>query len=199
MGYVGLNPQSYLDYQGAGSQPTAGLELVDSNVDFTGESTIEFSIPANGYDSYEFYFVNLHPANDGVGLMFQVDEAGGSSFNKSIVSTMFVATFAEASGSDDLDYNSADQAAGTGYPLLNFNTGNDNDQSCSGVLTLFGPSSTTYVKHFTYNGVTNAETNLVHHHHIAGYVNETTAIGEITFKFSSGNIDAGSIYMYGVK
>ena len=35
---------------------------------------------------------------------------------------------------------------------------------------------------------------------IAGYINEAaTAIGKISFKFSSGNIDAGTIKMYGVK
>ena len=32
----------------------------------------------------------------------------------------------------------------------------------------------------------------------AGYFNTTAAIDEIQFKFSSGNIDAGIIKMYGV-
>ena len=32
----------------------------------------------------------------------------------------------------------------------------------------------------------------------AGYINTTSAIDEISFKFESGNIDAGTIYMYGV-
>ena len=32
----------------------------------------------------------------------------------------------------------------------------------------------------------------------AGYINTTNAIDEISFKFDSGNIDAGTIYMYGV-
>ena len=34
--------------------------------------------------------------------------------------------------------------------------------------------------------------------HIAGYINTTSAIDEISFKFSSGNIDAGTIKMFGV-
>ena len=33
---------------------------------------------------------------------------------------------------------------------------------------------------------------------IAGYINDTTAIDEIDFKFSSGAIDDGEIKMYGV-
>ena len=163
----------------------------DSSIDIT--SGID-----DTYNSYEFHFVSLHPANDGVGLRFQVNAADASGFNENIGSTMFVATHAEGDGSESLAYNTADQALGTDYPLLNFNTGNDADQSCSGVLTLYAPSSTTYVKHFMYNGVTSAETDLVHNHFVAGHIDVTAAIDEITFKFSGGNIDTGTIKMFGV-
>ena len=163
----------------------------DSSIDITSGIT-------STYDSYEFHFVNLHPANDGVGLRFQVNAADASGFNENIGSTMFVATHAEGDGSESLAYNAADQAMGTDYPLLNFNTGNDADQSCSGVLRLFAPSSTTYVKHFMYNGVTSSEDNLVHNHFVAGHIDVTAAIDEITFKFSGGNIDTGTIKMFGV-
>jgi len=163
----------------------------DSSIDITSGIT-------STYDSYEFHFVNLHPANDGVGLRFQVNAADASGFNENIGSTMFVATHAEGDGSESLAYNAADQAMGTDYPLLNFNTGNDADQSCSGVLRLFAPSSTTYVKHFMYNGVTSSEDNLVHNHFVAGHIDVTAAIDEISFKFSGGNIDAGTIKMFGV-
>jgi hypothetical protein len=33
---------------------------------------------------------------------------------------------------------------------------------------------------------------------IAGYINDTTAIDEIDFKFSSGTIGGGTIKMFGV-
>ena len=36
------------------------------------------------------------------------------------------------------------------------------------------------------------------HSFVAGYFNTTSAIDEIDFKFSSGNIDSGTIDMYGV-
>jgi len=163
----------------------------DSSIDIT--SGID-----DTYNSYEFHFVSLHPANDGVGLRFQVNAAGASGFNENMMSTMIVGTQAESGGADSFAYNAADQAMGTDYPLLNFNTGNDADQSCSGVLRLFAPSSTTYVKHYTYIGVTNSEDNKVHNHFVAGYINVAAAIDEISFKFSGGNIDAGTIKMFGV-
>ena len=168
----------------------------DASIDITSGIT-------SAYKSYEFHFVNMHPENtSGAGLRFQVNAAGESGFNESMMSTMFVATHTETdSGGDaqaDLVYNSADQAMGTDYPLLNFNTGGDNDQSGSGVLTLFAPSSTTYVKHYTYVGVNSSHDDKAHNHFIAGYINVTAAIDEISFKFHADNIDAGTIKMFGV-
>ena len=78
-------------------------------------------------------------------------------------------------------------------------TGNDNDQSCSGILHLFAPSSTTYVKQF-YARVNNySKDDKTYDTYAAGYFNTTTALNAISFKFSSGNIDAGTIAMYGIK
>jgi hypothetical protein len=38
----------------------------------------------------------------------------------------------------------------------------------------------------------------ISNNYVAGYFNTTSAIDEIQFKFDSGNIDAGTIKMYGV-
>jgi len=62
---------------------------------------------------------------------------------------------------------------------------------------LFEPSSTTFVKHFTITGNTVADAYTVGTH-IAGYFNTTSAIDAIQFKMASGNIDAGSISLYGI-
>jgi hypothetical protein len=34
---------------------------------------------------------------------------------------------------------------------------------------------------------------------IAGYISTTTAIDGVQFKFASGNIDSGTIKLYGIK
>jgi hypothetical protein len=34
---------------------------------------------------------------------------------------------------------------------------------------------------------------------IAGYGNTTSAVNAVRFQMSSGNIDAGTIYLYGIK
>jgi len=155
----------------------------------------------NTYNEYQLQFVNMHPASTsaGEGFMFQVNADGGSGFNETITSTVFRAYHTEDDATADLAYGtSQDQGQGTGYQKLTDYTSSQNDGSVSGILTLYAPSSATYVKHFT------AVTQNMHGNagsstwHVAGYINTTTAIDEISFKFDSDNIAAGTIYMYGV-
>jgi hypothetical protein len=63
---------------------------------------------------------------------------------------------------------------------------------------LFQPSSNTYVKHFIAN--TNFMTDSVYSYQtiVGGYGNTTSACNAIRFQMSSGNIDAGTIHMYGI-
>ena len=65
-------------------------------------------------------------------------------------------------------------------------------------MSLFNPASTTYVKHFisTCNNV--RQSNYCVANYVAGYGNTTSAINAVQFKMSSGNIDDGTILMYGI-
>ena len=74
---------------------------------------------------------------------------------------------------------------------------NDNDNSGSGYLHLFDPSSTTFVKHFisSTQRTDNATSN---NFYTAGYGNTTSAINAVQFTMASGNIDSGTIDLYGV-
>ena len=79
------------------------------------------------------------------------------------------------------------------------NIGSDNDQSFSGFLHLFEPSSSVFVKHFLFTGQRITSNDYSANDRTAGYFNTTSAITGLSFKFESGNIDAGTIDMYGVK
>ena len=152
------------------------------------------------YDAYEFHFVNMHPATNNVNFTFQVNASGGSGFNETISSTAFRSYLKEDDSGGAVGYDGgSDQGGGTAYQrILSTGTGSDNDQCASGILTLYAPSSTTYVKHFTAvgNGTDHGDWSVMMK--TAGYINTTSAIDEIDFKFDSGNIDAGTIKMYGV-
>ena len=164
----------------------------DSSIDITSGIDDTYSV-------YEFYFVNIHPATDGAHIEFQFNASGGGGFNETITSTAFRANHTEDGSSSALAYQTGrDQAQGTGYQDLVAGVGNDNDQSTSGILTLYDPASTTYVKHFMSRGVMSHDSEHIMDYYIAGYVNTTSAIDEISFSTDGGNIDAGTIYMYGV-
>ena len=172
-----------------------------SSVTASASATVEFTTGIDAtYNEYQFHFVNIHGQTDDKQFQFQVNAVGASGFNETITSTAHYAYHRENDSEAVLAYRTqADQAQGTGYQaLVGYNMGNDNDQSASGILTLYDPSSTTYVKHFTSNGHVAVYNDIAANLFTAGYINTTSAIDEISFKFNSGNIDAGTIHMYGV-
>ena len=149
------------------------------------------------YDSYVFKFINIH-ASAAQDLSFQTSINGGSSYGVTATTTNFRAYHDEGGTDTALVYTSAvDLAQSTNFILLNYGSvGTDNDDNCVGTLTLYNPSSTTFVKHFI--STTNTSIGYSIQNFTAGYFNTTSAINAVQFKMSSGNIDDGIIKMYGV-
>ena len=77
----------------------------------------------------------------------------------------------------------------------------DNDSGISGTLHLFDPSSTTFVKHFltNINSIKAGSSPEMKNSYSAGYCNVTAAIDAVQFKMDSGNMDSGTIKLYGIK
>jgi hypothetical protein len=168
------------------------LSFVDGSSDVVLDST---------YPIYVFKFINIHPEEVEKEFGVQFNAAGGSGYNETITSTVIKARHTESDSAAELAYNTAaDQAQGTGFQTLSEDSGNANDNCVSGWLSLFNPSSTTFVKHFMAEiAEVGGGDSQLKHNLIAGYINTTSAIDEVQFKFSSGNIDAGTIKLYGLK
>ena len=152
------------------------------------------------YPIYIFKFINCHPSGnvDYLSVNFSID--GGSNYNVAKTSTAFRAYHTEDNSAASLDYlTDYDLAQGTGLQYLTGSLGNANDESVSGTLNLFNPSSTTFVKHYIYRGEHsfNADGNI--DFFVSGYGNTTSAINAVRFQMSSGNIDSGKIKLYGIK
>ena len=176
---------------------TGNMVLLSSQT-ASSSASISFTTGIDStYKEYEFYFINCHPATDSAILQFNMSTDSGSNYNVTKTTTFFYAYHNEADSSDGLTYETSyDLAQSTSFQNLGDNIGIDNDNSFSGSFTLFNPASTTYVKHFISNTSTskNEEVNS----YIAGYGNTTSAINAIQFKMNSGNIDDGTILMYGI-
>ena len=165
----------------------------------SGSASISFTTGIDStYPIYKFEFINIHPATDQVGFQFNLSTDGGSNYNVTKTTTVFYAAHSESDLTAFQYDTSSDLAQSTNYQLINIDIGNDNDQSCSGYLYLFNPSSTTFVKHFITRSNVNQFNNTSLDAFVAGYGNTTSAINSIKFEMSSGNIDDGIIKMYGV-
>ena len=152
------------------------------------------------YPVYCFKWTDIHPQTDDVVFHFQGNAAGGSGYNETMTTTLFYAYGIESGSDAALGYHANfDQAQGTAYQALCQHLGADNDQSTSGTLWLFGPSSTTFVKHYMATVSMSDPDDSANVVYTAGYFNTTSAIDEIQFKMSSGNIDAGKIKLFGIK
>jgi hypothetical protein len=152
------------------------------------------------YDEYIFKFINIHPATDNVKFTFNMSTDAGSNYNVTKTTTMFSSAHDEGDTYTNLAYNTAeDLAQSTSFQPISTGNGNGADESCSGTLTLFNPSSTTYVKHYISTLHSYHWEDIAFSWYSAGYGNTTSAVNAVRFQFSSGNIDDGVIKLYGVK
>jgi len=167
------------------------LSFVDGSSDVVLDST---------YKEYMFIFNNIHPGTDAKSLQFNLSADSGSNYNVTKTTTFFRAQHTEDGGASVFEYVTGDDLAqSTSAQNISNLCGSDNDQCVSGYLHLFNPSSTTFVKHFM-SAVNNTftDTDGSANLYMAGYGNTTSAVDAVQFKMSSGNIDAGTITLYGI-
>ena len=203
MSIVTLNNRAVRSVSAFGSLDTGSMVFI-KKLTASSSSTLSFVDGAssvvldNTYKEYMFTFNNVHPVDNSVQFLVNFRD-GGTDYDATKTTSFFNAEHAEADSTTGLSYIGAqDLAQGTGFQPLTIDTGNRSDESVSGILQLFEPSSTTFVKHFmarTNNYVSN---NYTEDSFIAGYCNTTTAIDGVQFKFASGNIDSGDICLYGI-
>ena len=168
----------------------------------TASSSASVSITSgisSTYKEYIFFFNNISVATNGQTLTFNGSIDGGSNYNVTKTSSAFSAYHNEGGSTTSLGYTTAyDLAQGTGFQTLAGGIGNGSDESASGFLHIFEPSSTTFVKHYNSRVSYYEESDYIVETYIGGYFNTTSAINAIQFKLLSGNF-SGTIDMYGVK
>ena len=168
----------------------------------TASSSASISFTSNidsTYPIYVFKFINIHPATNNTHLMVNFRD-GGSSYDATKTTTVLYAYHDESDSEASVIYSTgSDLAQSTSGQRLTGGGGNGTDESASGTLHLFDPSNTTFVKHFIGRSITYNHSNYVNDWYSAGYCNVTAAIDAVQFSMSSGNIDSGTIKLYGIK
>ena len=205
MALVKYNNNSISAVTSAAAIPSGAMTLIKT---LTASSSANLSfvngswdvVLDNTYPIYVFKFINMHPATDDKNFQFQGSTDSGSSYGVTITSTVFRAGHNEDDSTPTFGYFAADDLAqSTSYQRLDAGrTGNDSDSGLVGTLHIFEPSSSVFVKHFISNINDYTFANYISSSYVSGYINTTTAITRVQFKMASGNIDSGTIKLYGV-
>ena len=177
----------------------AGMTLILSQT-ASNSASVDFTSGIDStYDEYMFVCTNIGPATNNSEFGFQVNVAGQSGYNETVTTTFFTDYNLENDSSRGVGYHTDfDQAQGTSNVVISRELGNGADESTAGILHLFAPSSTTYVKHFYSRFSGYVHDDAAKGSYVGGYFNVTGAIDRIRFKMDSGNFD-GTIAMYGIR
>jgi len=199
MSIIKLNNRSVKDITSFGSISSLGSLTHIATQTASSSASLSFTSGINStYKEYIFYFVNIHGSAESQ-LTFNMSVDSGSNYNVAKTSTFFLGEHAENGSFSSVAYKTgSDLAQDTGFKTLHRSTDfADADQSASGTLHLFNPSSTTFVKHFI-SRIQSYGAARSHDSFTAGYGNTTSAVDALQFKMSSGNIDAGQILLFGL-
>ena len=206
MSIIKLNNRGVKNVTSFGSLTSGSMTFISKTTISSPVSSVQITSGIDStYKEYIFLLVNLHPnSNSEPDIKINFSSDGGSNYNVTKTTTAFYADHNESGSSSGLQYLDIDLAQGTGGQYIGYNLEeSDADSSLSGIVHLFNPSDTTFVKHFIIN------LNMMHlepqsnNYHIAGYCNTTSAINAVNFigeysEGSSGNIDSGDIILYGI-
>lgn len=164
----------------------------------SGSGNIAFTSGIDAtYKVYMFKFIECHPSA-AANVTFQVSTDGGSNYNINILSSAFRSINNESGSDAKIEYRSAHSYPGTGYQFLTEEIKADADGSGSGYVMLYDPSNTTVYKQFSALGQCLETSDYSQQLFIGGICNTTSAINAANFKLNTGNIDTGTIQMWGL-
>ena len=185
-----------LSNQAAAIGPS-NLKLLDTNTVSNQAAAAFTSNIDSTYDTYIIEFININPATNGTSFTFQVSTDGGSSYGKSIISTLTQSLYHGGTYAIQRQ-DSEDQVSGTTYVnLTSANLGNESDRGGSGYFHLMNPSSSTNIicwgAQTSWFGDTGASEFFA-----TGYViGAVGPVDAINFKMASGNL-SGIFKLYGL-
>tara|TARA_R100000805_G_C3612751_1_gene113636 strand:+ start:258 stop:887 length:630 start_codon:yes stop_codon:yes gene_type:complete len=207
MALVKYNNNSISAVTSAENVGSGDITLIKT-IDASSSSTISFVhgssdvVLDDTYPIYMFRFINIHGSAD-ANFTFNVSTNSGSNYNVTKTTTYFNSAHSEDDSSEaQIEYRTSDDLAQSGnFQILHKSMDSGNDDCGVGELFLFNPHSNEFVKNFISRNiyVSNGADGTAKNSHISGYANTTSAVNGVQFAMSSGNIDSGTIKLYGIK
>lgn len=163
----------------------------------SSDATIDIEL-TGGYSAYQIRFDSIRAATSSVNLAARVSTDGGSTFESGASDYTYHHGDALYNGSAATYFNgNFDNTAAEMRITTAGQMGNEATAAVSGTITLYQADP----KHFWYHGtvVWRYPTTLpIWHAKVFGAYNSATAITDIRFLMSSGNITSGDFHLYGI-
>jgi len=175
-----------------------GPKLILSQTAPAGTGTLSFTANIDStYDKYMFTMTEIATSSNVASFKVNFHDSGGTALTKT--TTTFNAAHSEDGTGGELGYNTGTDLtqSTSAQDLADYNMGNDADQCLVGILYLYSPSSTTYVKQFMSTTQFYENGDQSWNFFAAGYINTTTAVTQVSFTTNTGTF-SGTVKMYGI-
>ena len=163
-----------------------------SSSDLSDAATASFTgFDASLYDVYEFVLMNVIPATDGAAFQMRTSGNGGTSYDSGASDYKY--EFSQGASTRENDNSEAF------IKLTKTNVGSaSGERGVNGVIKVFGPHIET---HTFISGLLSVETDGASMNAVTSSgkrIQATPVVNAVQFFFSSGNIESGTITMYGM-
>lgn len=169
----------------------AGQRVKLAETTASNDTSVDFdSVFSSTYDIYEIYFQNVVPATDG--SIFAARFGASSTYVSSASSHGWVAQrsgTAEGNGSD-----TEIQLTGSGQTV-----GSDTNEELHGFIRVFSPASGSTLSHLVGEISFVSTANALQISNVSGRRLSAEANTSIQFLFLTGNVESGTITVYGIK
>ena len=177
----------------------SGKLTLISSATASGASSVEFTSGIDStYDEYVFYGVDIKQASTSSNFGFNASSDGGSNYNVVKTTTVFMDVNYEDASSYWLDYYpQKDLAQSTADQGITISNDSGSDACVVFQMSLYSPSSTSKVKHFTARGLAHSTHPSSFNLFVSGYLNTTSAVDAVKFLPTTSTF-SGNIYLFGV-
>lgn len=177
---------------------STGAMTFIASVDLANDATAEFTgFDDTLYDEYVFVLANVIPSSDNASLWLRTSANGGTSYDSSGYRYIQY-----GAGTPDTTLSTFGSTSSTNLLIAGNSVrgvGSDtNEYGVSGRVTIPGPHLSAYTRVLANITFVNP-TSILHSSTTSGERMSTSAVNAVRFLFSEGNLESGTITMYGVK
>lgn len=175
---------------------TIGAEFI-STASASTSSSLDFTGLDNTYHTYLLYLVSLIPDTNGVALYLRIGTGATPTYQSGASDYSYCNNIVTAHTAGNFN----GQSTGASHILGTFNTvGTTAGRSLNACFSIFNPSDTASQTHLQGSVVCDRDIDgAMESLDVAGRYNATTAVTAVRVLFSSGNIQSGAAYLYGMK